>query len=142
MNRGYFYLGLISILMLLTVSVMAMNVSIFTDSQHQVDVGRSQKNYLVNCYNLDQLQIIINKMNQAVSGQNPQVATVVAKSFMRRHKAMISHAVDGVRYSQKYDITTVPTIVFDDGLYQIKGQYDLTAAIREYEEWKRKNDKN
>jgi len=135
--------GLISFLLLISTNSFAMTVQIFTDSTHPVTLNQTTnktKNDTVTYYNLDQLKTVVNKMNANLTGKNPTLAEENAKTLIQQYKPQIKHAVNGIQYMHQYNIKKVPTIVFDDGAYQVKGQTNLAVAIQEYQAWKKKNE--
>lgn len=137
MKRPILKIVLLGSMALTSLSAFAINVQIFTDNQHPVSVGQVNKNIDVSYYNLDELKTIINKMNAAISGQSPAEAERQAKLMMQQYKHQLTKATDGVKFVHQYGIKEVPTIVFDNGAYQIKGQADLQTAIQEYQSWEK-----
>jgi len=138
-------IGLMSLLLLIFTNSFAMTVQIFTDSAHPVtlnQVTNETKEGTITYYNLDQLKTIVGKMNASLTGKNPTLAEKNAKTLIQQYKPQIKHAVDGIQYMHQYNIKKVPTIVFDDGAYQVKGQTNLAVAIQEYQAWEKKKKKN
>ena len=116
-------------------SAHALTVQVFTDTAHPVSVQGVSQDVTVTYYNLDQLQTLIGKMNAAIQGQAPLAAEFQAKQLLVQYKVTLDHAVTGINLIHHYQITSIPTIIFNQGAYQIVGQTNLTLAITEYKQW-------
>lgn len=130
-------LCLMSGLLIMALPSMAMTVQIFTDKAHPVSVGQVGDNVKVDYYNLDALKTIVHKMNQSIKGHPPKQAQKQAQAMMSHYKTQLDQAAQGIRYQHQYAITAIPTIVFDHGEYQIQGQTQLQAAIKQYRNWQK-----
>jgi hypothetical protein len=148
-KRLFFKVIFALIFLMASFSSFAMTVQFFADDAHPVvisDVDKSSENLKsteddlkIDYYNLDALQAITNKMNLAIQGQDKTMAVQQVKIMMAQDKSGLTQAAHGRAYASQYGITEIPTIVFDEGLYQIKGQPDLRVAIDEYQAWKKDN---
>lgn len=116
-------------------SADALTVQVFTDTAHPVFVQGVGQDVTVTYYNLDQLHVLIGKMNRAIRGEEPAMAELQAKQLLRHYNKQLKHAADGMSFIYRYKVKTLPSIVFNHGEYQIVGQTNLIRAIKEYKKW-------
>ncbi len=114
-----------------------MKIQIFTTSTHRVNVDYNNPNTVIEYYNLDQIQSIINQMNVKLSALPPEEAKIQAKQLFEKYQPQLQAAGQGIKYAQQYNITKVPAIIFDNGVYKVFGQTDLQTAIQEYRQWQK-----
>ncbi len=114
-----------------------MKIQIFSTSTHRVNVDDNNQNVVIEYYNLDQFQSIINQINVKLSALPPEEAKIQAKQLIEKYQPQLQAAGQGIKYAQQYNITKVPAIIFDNGVYKVFGQTDLQTAIQEYRQWQK-----
>ncbi len=114
-----------------------MKIQIFTTSTHRINVDYNNPNTVIEYYNLDQFQSIINQMNVKLSALPPEEAKIQAKQLIEKYQPQLQAAGQGMKYAQLYNITKIPAIIFDNGVYKVFGQTDLQMAIQEYRQWQK-----
>lgn len=118
-----------------TNDVLATNIQIFTDTIHPVNTANITSDVHIEYYKLDQLNLLIKKINQAIHNENKENAAAQTKKMIIVYKHAINHAVLGMNLAQKYEIKKIPAIVFDQGKYIVFGQISLQKSFQEYKQW-------
>lgn len=113
----------------------AVAVDIFTTRVHPVTIDDASKNVVVQYYQLDQLQAVVNKINVAISDETGTDARQTASTLLEKNRQLLVHSSTGLRKAGQYHITVIPTIVFDNGAYRVMGQTSLAVALGEYKTW-------
>ncbi|MBT5419852.1 MAG: DUF1525 domain-containing protein [Candidatus Cloacimonetes bacterium] len=130
----------IVLVLLLTISQlgMAQTISVFYNNQASIipNIQTTKiKQFKVQYYNLDQLQMVMNIMNKKLSGSDSELAYNNAQLLINHYRPEIKHAVKGLNLAQRYHISMVPTVVFNQGQYIIKNQANIFMAIDQYRQW-------
>lgn len=118
-----------------TSCAFALNIQVFTDTTHPVNASGITTATHLEYYNLDQLNLLLRKMNLTIHGENKEIAEAQAKKMMQEYKPEIYYAVLGIKLARKYNINEIPATVFDQGKYIVFGQTVLQKSIQDYKQW-------
>lgn len=114
---------------------LATRAEVFTDRAHPVDTSGIRGDVRVECYELDQLDGLVRRMNRALRGKSPGEAVREARRLIRVHRRQIESMARGVRLASGYGIVRIPAIVLDGGRYTVLGETRLKKAIGSYRKW-------
>ena len=131
----YTLFGILALGLCLMADAHATPIYVFTNASTPIQVPATSVKHSIKVIQLGALSKKIRRVNQAMKGLNPSQAERLVKRWFQANKATLQHAVAGETLAREFNITQIPTIVFDNGAFKVLGQTDVRAALRQYHQW-------
>ena len=129
---------ILAVLLIVPLSIFAaskMQIEIFTDSAHPVNVA-GINDAQINYYNLDAAQKIMNQFKARMQGVTKENAPQIAKGLFLKNKNQLKQAYLGLFIASQYGLQKYPAIVFN-GKAVVFGETNLSQSISEYKKWQK-----
>lgn len=132
-----FQILIISVGTILSSISLAQKIFVFTDSSHPMVLSGLTSLKDVKIYKMDYFNRIKDKINKAISSSTPEQSEEISKEIIAKYRISLIKAARGFELAQKYNVRSVPTVVFNNDAFQVKGQSNLSVAIQEYKKFEK-----